>query len=153
MKKLIALISCILVFTVASEARTVSIVESENPGKDENLVTKPFETADNLRLFDVGGWSANGGILNGCIKDFVLQHAEGSVTNDVMRLVPVYDAESKKYGMFDEVRGKFLLNAASTGAFSADGAGETGARAYPAYKCSGVSKLVSGGVGLMVIVK
>ena len=122
-------------------------------GKDENLVTKAFETADNLRLFDVGGWSANGGILNGCIKDFVLQHAEGSVTNDVMRLVPVYDAESKKYGMFDEVRGKFLLNAASSGAFSADGAGETGARAYPAYKCSGVSKLVSGGVGLMVIVK
>ena len=112
-------------------------------------MTKTFETDNNLWLFNVGGY--NGNILNACIKDFELRHIEGSVTNDVMRLVPVYAADINKYGMFDEVRGKLLLNAASSGAFSVEGAEETGLRAYPAYKCSGVSDPVNrGGLILMV---
>ena len=119
--------------------------------KKDKVVTKPFETADNLCLFNIGGY--NGNILNACIKDFELRHIEGSVTNDVMRLVPVYVADINEYGMFDEVRGKLLLNAnaASSSAFSVDGAEETGLRAYPAYKCSGVSDPVNrGGLILMV---
>lgn len=124
-------------------------------GKVVDVVTKPFETVDNLRLFDVGGWSANGGILNGCIKDFVLQHAEGSVTNDVMRLVPV-KTEDNVCGMYDEVSGKLLVNAAPTGvnrgSFSVDEGTETGERAFPANKCTGVSDPVNRG-GLLLFVK
>ena len=118
--------------------------------KNDKVVTKPFETADNLCLFNIGGFGGN--ILNACIKDFELRHIEGSVTNDVMRLVPVYAADINKYGMFDEVRGKLLLNAASSGAFSVTDAAETGARAYPAYKCSGVSDPVNRG-GLILLLR
>ena len=117
-------------------------------GMNDNVVTKPFETVDNLRLFDVGGWSTNGGILNGCIKDFVLQHAEGSVTNDVMRLVPV-KTKDNVCGMYDEVSGKLLVNAApaggNQGSFSVDEGTETGERAFPANKCTGVSDPVNRG--------
>lgn len=124
-------------------------------GMNDNVVTKTFETVDNLRLFDVGGWSANGGILDGCIKDFVLQHAEGSVTNDVMRLVPV-KTEDNVCGMYDEVSGKLLVNAApqgsNQGSFSVDEGTETGERAFPANKCTGVSKPVYRG-GLLLFVK
>ena len=116
--------------------------------KKDKVVTKPFETADNLWLFNIGGYG--GSVFNGCIKDFELRHAEGAVTNDVMRLVPVR-VEDNIYGMFDEVRGRILLNAASSGAFSVEGAAETGLRAYPAYKCTGVSDPVNrGGLVLMV---
>lgn len=126
----------------------------ESKGRDVDVVTKPFETVDNLRLFDVGGYTS-GGILNGCIKDFVLQHAEGSVTNDVMRLVPV-KTEDNVCGMYDEVSGKLLVNAApqggNQGSFSVDEGTETGERAFPANKCSGVSKPVYRG-GLLLFVK
>ena len=124
-------------------------------GMNDNVVTKTFETVDNLRLFDVGGWSTNGGILDGCIKDFVLQHAEGSVTNEVMRLVPV-KTEDDVCGMYDEVSGKLLVNAAPAGAnrgsFSVDEGTETGERAFPANKCSGVSDPVNRG-GLILFVR
>ena len=118
-------------------------------GKNEEVVNKPFETDNNLWLFNVGGF--NGSPLNGCVKDFELRHIEGSVTNDVMRLVPVR-VEDNIYGMFDEVRGRILLNAASSGAFSVEGAAETGLRAYPAYKCTGVSDPVNRG-GLVLMIK
>ena len=115
---------------------------------DGRVVTKTFETDNNLWLFNVGGFNT-GSPLNGCVKDFELRHIDGSVTNDVMRLVPVR-VEDNIYGMFDEVRGKLLVNAASSGAFSVEGAEATGLRAYPAYKCSGVSDAVNrGGLILM----
>ena len=117
-------------------------------GKDEQGVTTAFETADNLYLFNVGGY--NGNVLNGCIKDFELRHVEGSVTNDVMRLVPVV-AEDGTCGMYDKVRMKFLKNAASTGSFSVTGAAATGTCVDPGYKMSGVSDSVNrGGLILMV---
>ena len=121
-------------------------------GTDVDVVDTPFETPSNLGLFNVDGpHSLGSNFYSGLIGDFELRHIEGSVTNDVMRLVPVYAADIGKYGMFDEVQGKLLLNAASSGAFSAEGAVETGLRAYPAYKCSGVSDPVNrGGLILMV---
>ena len=123
-------------------------------GTDDDVVETPFETPSNLGLFNVDGPHSLGfSIYSGLIGDFELRHIEGSVTNDVMRLVPVYAADIGKYGMFDEVQGKLLLNAnpASSSAFSVEGAEETGLRAYPAYKCTGVSDPVNrGGLVLMV---
>jgi len=119
---------------------------------DPRAATGNFETLENLYLFSVSGNPPTAtSPFAGYIKDFVLQHTDGSVTNDVMRLTPVYDAESEKYAMYDEVSDSIFFNVAASGSFSVDGAASTGKRAYPAYHFVGCSPLMTKGCGMILV--